>query len=255
MLAAATRRLEEDGRRTVLFLDEIHRFSKAQQDALLPGVEHGIVTLIGATTENPFFEVNSPLISRATLFRLEPLAPAEVAVLVDRARGRRGAGPGRDRVRHRRRGPRPAGGSGGRRRPPGLQRPGGGGAARLGPGPGGDLGRRSRRSPATAGGALRQGRRPAPRRDLGVHQEPARLGPRCRHLLAARPCWRPGRTPSSSPGAWWSWPRRMSAWPTRRPWGWRWPRPTPCSSSACRRRPTPSTRRRCTWRRPPSRTR
>jgi putative ATPase len=85
VLAAATRRLEEDGRRTVLFLDEIHRFSKAQQDALLPGVEHGIVTLIGATTENPFFEVNSPLISRATLFRLEPLAPADVAVLVDRA--------------------------------------------------------------------------------------------------------------------------------------------------------------------------
>ena len=85
VLAAATRRLEEDGRRTVLFLDEIHRFSKAQQDALLPGVEHGIVTLIGATTENPFFEVNSPLISRATLFRLEPLAPEDVAVLVDRA--------------------------------------------------------------------------------------------------------------------------------------------------------------------------
>jgi len=85
VLAAARRRLEEESRRTVLFLDEIHRFSKAQQDALLPGVEHGIVTLIGATTENPFFEVNSPLISRATLFRLEPLAPAEVEVLIDRA--------------------------------------------------------------------------------------------------------------------------------------------------------------------------
>ena len=85
VLAAARRRLEETGRRTVLFLDEIHRFSKAQQDALLPGVEHGIVTLIGATTENPFFEVNSPLISRATLFRLEPLAPEDVGVLVDRA--------------------------------------------------------------------------------------------------------------------------------------------------------------------------
>lgn len=85
VLAAARRRLEEQGRRTVLFLDEIHRFSKAQQDALLPGVEHGIVTLIGATTENPFFEVNSPLISRATLFRLEPLAPEEVGALIDRA--------------------------------------------------------------------------------------------------------------------------------------------------------------------------
>ncbi|MFH1330402.1 MAG: replication-associated recombination protein A [Actinomycetota bacterium] len=85
VLAGAMRRLEEGSRRTVLFLDEIHRFSKAQQDALLPGVEHGTVTLIGATTENPFFEVNSPLISRATLFRLEPLAPEEVGVLIDRA--------------------------------------------------------------------------------------------------------------------------------------------------------------------------
>lgn len=85
VLAGAARRLEDSGRRTVLFLDEIHRFSKSQQDALLPGVEHGTVTLIGATTENPFFEVNSPLISRATLFRLEPLAPTEVAVLIDRA--------------------------------------------------------------------------------------------------------------------------------------------------------------------------
>jgi putative ATPase len=87
VLAAALRRLEEDGRRTVLFLDEIHRFSKAQQDALLPGVEHGTVTLIGATTENPFFEVNSPLISRASLFRLEPLSPEEIGVLIDRAVG------------------------------------------------------------------------------------------------------------------------------------------------------------------------
>jgi putative ATPase len=87
VLAAATRRLEEGSRRTVLFLDEIHRFSKAQQDALLPGVEHGTVVLVGATTENPFFEVNSPLISRATLFRLEPLDPADVAILIDRAVG------------------------------------------------------------------------------------------------------------------------------------------------------------------------
>jgi putative ATPase len=87
VLAGAARRLEEQGRRTVLFLDEIHRFSKSQQDALLPGVEQGTVILIGATTENPFFEVNSPLISRSTLFRLEPLRPDEVAVLIDRALG------------------------------------------------------------------------------------------------------------------------------------------------------------------------
>jgi putative ATPase len=87
VLAAARHRLEQDERRTVLFLDEIHRFSKAQQDALLPGVENGTVVLVGATTENPFFEVNSPLISRSTLFRLESLHADDVAVLVDRALG------------------------------------------------------------------------------------------------------------------------------------------------------------------------
>jgi len=85
VLAAAVQRLEQDERRTVLFLDEIHRFTKAQQDALLPGVETGTVILIGATTENPFFEVNSPLISRSTLFRLEALAPDAVGQLLDRA--------------------------------------------------------------------------------------------------------------------------------------------------------------------------
>lgn len=85
VLERATRRLEQDERRTVLFLDEIHRFSKSQQDALLPGVENGIVILVGATTENPFFEVNSPLISRSTLFRLEPLSADDVAGLIDAA--------------------------------------------------------------------------------------------------------------------------------------------------------------------------
>lgn len=85
ILADSRRRLEVDERKTILFLDEIHRFTKNQQDALLPGVEDGIVVLVGATTENPFFEVNSPLISRSSLFRLEPLAPSDIAVLVDRA--------------------------------------------------------------------------------------------------------------------------------------------------------------------------
>jgi putative ATPase len=85
VLAMASRRIEEDRGRTVLFLDEIHRFTKAQQDALLPGVEDGTIILIGATTENPFFEVNSPLISRSTVFRLEALTPHEVAALVSRA--------------------------------------------------------------------------------------------------------------------------------------------------------------------------
>ena len=85
VLAGARQRLETDERRTVLFLDEIHRFNKAQQDALLPGVEDGTVILVGATTENPFFEVNSPLISRSTLFRLQALTPEDVARLLDRA--------------------------------------------------------------------------------------------------------------------------------------------------------------------------
>ena len=87
VLAAARHRLEESGGRTVLFLDEIHRFNKAQQDALLPGVETGLVILVGATTENPFFEVNSPLISRASLFRLEPLGPDVIEGLLRRAAG------------------------------------------------------------------------------------------------------------------------------------------------------------------------
>ncbi len=80
----ARQRLGERARGTILFLDEIHRFSKAQQDALLPAVEDGTLTLIGATTENPFFEVNPPLRSRSTLFRLEPLDDAAIRLLVDR---------------------------------------------------------------------------------------------------------------------------------------------------------------------------
>ena len=80
----ARHRLGERDQGTILFLDEIHRFSKAQQDALLPAVEDGTLTLIGATTENPFFEVNPPLRSRSTLFRLEPLNPAAIRTLVAR---------------------------------------------------------------------------------------------------------------------------------------------------------------------------
>ncbi len=73
MTAAATARLGERDVGTILFLDEVHRFNKAQQDALLPSVESGLLVLVGATTENPYFEVNPPLLSRSTLFRLEPL--------------------------------------------------------------------------------------------------------------------------------------------------------------------------------------
>lgn len=85
VLARADQRLGEGRGRTILFLDEIHRFTKAQQDALLPGVEDGTITLIGATTENPFFEVNSPLISRATVFRTEALTVDEVGELIEAA--------------------------------------------------------------------------------------------------------------------------------------------------------------------------
>jgi len=73
------------GRATVLFLDEIHRFNKAQQDALLPAVEEGLLTLIGATTENPYFEVNSALLSRCQVYELRPLDPARVEELLRRA--------------------------------------------------------------------------------------------------------------------------------------------------------------------------
>ncbi|MGI9603093.1 MAG: replication-associated recombination protein A [Acidimicrobiales bacterium] len=87
----AERRLGERGVGTILFLDEVHRFNKAQQDALLPSVESGLLTLIGATTENPFFEVNAPLLSRSVLFRLEPLGPEAVAVLAHRGLDELGA--------------------------------------------------------------------------------------------------------------------------------------------------------------------
>jgi putative ATPase len=84
VLAAARERLGASGQRTILFLDEIHRFNKAQQDALLPAVEEGLVTLIGATTENPYFEVNSALLSRTQIYELVPLGDDDLAVVVRR---------------------------------------------------------------------------------------------------------------------------------------------------------------------------
>lgn len=82
---AARQRLERHGLRTILFIDEVHRFNSAQQDALLPWVENGTVTLIGATTENPYFEVNKALVSRSRLFRLVPLEPKDLSQLLHRA--------------------------------------------------------------------------------------------------------------------------------------------------------------------------
>jgi putative ATPase len=85
VIAESRDRLATGGPRTVLFIDEIHRFNKAQQDALLPHVEDGTVTLVGATTENPYFEVNSALLSRLRVWRLEALTDDQVAVVVRRA--------------------------------------------------------------------------------------------------------------------------------------------------------------------------
>jgi putative ATPase len=85
VIARARERRQANGRHTVLFLDEIHRFNKAQQDALLPAVEEGLLTLIGATTENPYFEVNSALLSRCQIYELAPLEPEQVEELLRRA--------------------------------------------------------------------------------------------------------------------------------------------------------------------------
>lgn len=85
VLSEARHNLDFFGRRTVLFIDEIHRFNKSQQDALLPSVEDGLVILIGATTENPFFEVNSALISRSRIFKLEHLASEDIEELIELA--------------------------------------------------------------------------------------------------------------------------------------------------------------------------
>jgi putative ATPase len=91
VLARARERLGTTGNRTILFLDEIHRFNKAQQDALLPAVEEGLVTLIGATTENPYYEVNSALLSRSQVYELETLGPEDLAVVVRRGAEELGA--------------------------------------------------------------------------------------------------------------------------------------------------------------------
>ncbi|MBI3417156.1 MAG: replication-associated recombination protein A [Verrucomicrobia bacterium] len=85
VLAAASNRLANKGQPTILFIDEIHRFSKSQQDVLLPDVESGVVRLIGATTHNPFFFVNSPLVSRSQIFELRPLTEADLTALLERA--------------------------------------------------------------------------------------------------------------------------------------------------------------------------
>jgi putative ATPase len=93
VIERARTRLQSGGRRTVFFLDEIHRFNKAQQDALLPSVEDGLLTLIGATTENPYFEVNSALLSRARVYELDALEATDIRELLQRAIDRGECGP------------------------------------------------------------------------------------------------------------------------------------------------------------------
>jgi putative ATPase len=85
IIKQAEERLKYEGRGTILFCDEIHRFNRAQQDAFLPWVENGIITLIGATTENPSFELTAPLLSRCRVFVLEPLKPSDIATILRRA--------------------------------------------------------------------------------------------------------------------------------------------------------------------------
>lgn len=100
VVARAEHRLGERGQGTILFLDEVHRFNKSQQDALLPSVESGLLTLIGATTENPYFEVNPPLLSRSTLFRLHALDDAAARDLIAKALDAEGLGADDDAVAH-----------------------------------------------------------------------------------------------------------------------------------------------------------
>jgi putative ATPase len=98
VVAAAANRLRTSGQKTILFVDEIHHFNKAQQDILLPDVESGNLRLIGATTYNPFFYVNSALVSRSQVFQLEPLRVEQLETLIDRALADEGRGLGRFNV-------------------------------------------------------------------------------------------------------------------------------------------------------------
>ncbi len=236
----------------MLFLDEIHRFNRAQQDAFLGAVEDGVIILIGATTENPFFEVNSPLLSRSLLFRLEPLSPENVEILRTRD----------DR----------------RARPPGTSKPtttrSSGSPTRPAATPvrrmnaleaGAELAARARltthHSRRRAGGSraaghpVRQSAGPALRRHLGVHQVDARLRSRRGAVLAVRDDRRRRgpevhRPPDDRAGVGGHRPRRPESARRRRRCGAR-----PTSTSDCPSRRSRSRRPLCTSRSRPSRTR
>ena len=172
---ARPQRRQATGERTVFFLDEIHRFNKAQQDALLPAVEEGLVTLIGATTENPYFEVNSALLSRTQVIELQALSAADVEELLRRALAAIGGEADDDALAF-------------------LAARAGGDARtalaalelavrdRTG---GVTLAERRGRA-AAARGPLRQDGRPPLRHDLGLDQVDARLGPRRERSTTSR---------------------------------------------------------------------
>jgi putative ATPase len=99
LIEGAKMRVSASGRKTIVFVDEIHRFNRAQQDALLPSVEDGTITFIAATTQNPFFSVNAPLISRSQVFQFESLGPDSIAALIDRALADEERGLGKMKIR------------------------------------------------------------------------------------------------------------------------------------------------------------
>ena len=178
VLARARERLGAHGQRTILFLDEIHRFNKAQQDALLPAVEEGLVTLIGATTENPYFEVNSALLSRCQIYQLEPLEDDDLRLVIARGAAELGAEVPDDvaaRIAQ-------LAGGDARNALNILELSCADGAGRRRDARGAPRGR----GLDEAAAELRQGRRPALRLHLGVHQVDARLGSRRGGLLPRR---------------------------------------------------------------------
>ena len=119
---AARDRLRHHGQGTILFVDEVHRFNKAQQDALLPHVENGTVVFVGATTENPYFEVNKALVSRSRIFELQPLTEDDLRGIARFALTDADRGYGEPHRRDRHRGAGPPGQHGQRRRPVGSRR-------------------------------------------------------------------------------------------------------------------------------------
>ena len=182
VIEKAKERLGQQGAKTLLFLDEIHRFNKAQQDALLPAVENGWIVLVGATTENPSFEVNSPLMSRSLLFRLEALSEEDLLAIERRALTDAERGLAKldlkvdeDALEH------IARGSGGDARAAlnALEAA----AVMATATDGGRDVAGGRGSLAAPGASVRQGRRLALRRDLGLHQVDEGIGSGCGRVL------------------------------------------------------------------------